>query len=138
MSELGVEAAAAWRQRVSSHLDRTAPSSTQLRPALPKATTRTLSVDWTGLPGRVVSCLGRAKALAFLDQAAGRAWQEEYLEWSVSRNDDGEVVRVACTTEFSDYWRVLAGFQTERTLEVIGQFAGLAVSPEDVYGRDDL
>jgi hypothetical protein len=42
------------------------------------------------------------------------------------------------TTEFGDYWKILAGHQPEETLKLIGSFAQEeSVGPQDVYGDLD-
>jgi hypothetical protein len=97
--------------------------------------------EWIGLPSRVVACIGRHHALELLDWR-GDAWdsgrqflQEEYLEWRVVRDDRGGVRRVEFTTEFADYWRILASFSPVRTLELVAEFAGVVEVPvEAVYG----
>ena len=99
----------------------------------PDARTRELTgPDWTGLPTRVQSCLGRAAALAVLD--GERGLQEEYVEWRVVRDDDGRLRRVELTTELRDHWRVLAAHEPERALEEAGELAGRLVGAEDLYG----
>jgi hypothetical protein len=88
--------------------------------------------DWTGLPVRVAGCLGRARALAVLDEE--RPLQEEYLEWRTVRAPGGAIRRVELTTELRDYWRVLAAHEPARTVELVGELTGRAVAARDVYG----
>ena len=129
----------AFRENVADRVARiVAGRDSNLRTALAPADPRVLAVDWTGLPGRVVTCLGRDAALQFLDRPEGREWQEEYLEWSVRRADDGTVTRVDLTTEFADYWRLLARSDPELALETLSEFAERTLGLQDVYGSQDI
>lgn len=102
------------------------------------------TIDWTGFPVRVDACLGRPQALAFLDWH-GSGWesgryfaQEEYLEWRAVHDEDGNLCRVELTTELGAYWRSLAAYEPEETLELVAEFAGEArVPPEAIYGQLD-
>lgn len=103
-------------------------------------------IDWPAFPVRIESCLGRDRALRLLDWRpdgagdSGRiAHQEEYAEWRLIGRDD-ELRGIELTSEFREYWQVLAAHEPERTLELVAQFAG--ERPEDVdrqlvYGHDD-
>lgn len=102
-------------------------------------TRRRTAIDWPGLPLRPVECLTRHQALALLDWTPSRGegrirqHQEEYAEWRVVR-DDMDIRRVELTTELSDYWRVLAAFDPQRTLDLVASFAGQpSVDPQSVY-----
>ena len=90
--------------------------------------------DWTGFPVRVASCLGRARALEVLDEE--RNLQEDYLEWRTVRGSGRRIERVELTTELRDYWRVLAGYEPERTIELMGELTGCSVRPREVFGVD--
>lgn len=81
----------------------------------------------------------RHPALALLDWTPSggegriRRLQEEYVEWRVVRDDVG-IRRVELTTELSDYWRVLAAFDPQRTLDLVASFAWQpSVDPQFVY-----
>lgn len=100
---------------------------------------RRTAIDWPGLPLRPVECLTRYQTLALLDWTPSRGegrirrLQEEYVEWRVVRDDVG-IRRVELTTELSDYWRVLAAFDPQRTLDLVASFAGQpSVDPQAVY-----
>ncbi len=143
LADLGPAGARAWSASVAKLLAaplEAAGENPFLR-AGPDADTPGLTLaDWPGLPARIVACLTRARALALLDWHGPwgpRALQEEYVEWRVVR--DGPVIRrVELTTELPEYWRVLAGHEPERTLELVAEFAGReSVEPAGVYGRLD-
>ncbi|MDX6287670.1 MAG: hypothetical protein QOG53_3155 [Frankiales bacterium] len=101
------------------------------------------TIDWIGLPLRVVQCIGRHEALSLLDwrstrgDVGRRRLQEEYIEWRVVSDDQG-IARIELTTELSDYWKVLAAHAPERTLEIVGRFARESAVPANaVYGDCD-
>lgn len=143
LREFGAGATAAWEQLLTG-LIRGAKPPRQVLPTSDARTPELTGVDWPAMPARIQSCLGRRRAHALLDwrTAKGdegrRRHQEEYLEWRLVRSEDGKTRRIEMTTEFGDYWRILAGHQPQETLELIADFAGLqAVDPGDVYGELD-
>jgi hypothetical protein len=101
-----------------------------------------VSVEWTGLPERVASCLTRRKTLELLDAApafsgGGRALQEEYVEWRVVRSGS-QIQLIELTTELPEYWALLAACNPERLLALVAEFAGeTQVAVGDVFGRAD-
>jgi len=145
LDELGDAGRAAWTRRVE---DGIAEVMTDLGLDSPhrfvlsapdERTRRRTAIDWPGLPLRPVECLTRHQALALLDWTPSgseghiRRLQEEYVEWRVVRDDVG-IRRVEFTTELSDYWRVLAAFDPQRTLDLVASFAGQpSVDPQAVY-----
>jgi hypothetical protein len=132
LSELG---RAAWEDAIRSCAESALGATLEhpfLRLRLERGSSALTSPDWTGLPTRVVACLGRRRALAVLDDQ--RRLQEEYLEWRVVRDRDGRLQRVELTTELSDYWRVLAAHEPQRAVEVAAELVGRAVRPDDLYG----
>jgi len=138
LADLGPEAAAEWSRRVTEALQ-AAAGSDFLRAAAGAETPGLTATDWTGFPARVAECLTRGEALPLLDwdgPDGPRALQEEYVEWRVVRDGDA-IRRVELTTELSDYWRVLAAYEPERTLELVAAFARRPVTPERVYGMRD-
>lgn len=98
------------------------------------------SVQWTGFPERVASCLGRQRALELLDAEppypGGRELQEEYVEWRVVR-DGSRIARIEFTTELPDYWALLAAYNPERLLTLVREFAEAEVDAAEVFGTED-
>ena len=142
LADLG-RAGAAWSRRVAARLEvllQGAGPNPFLRAAPDEETAGLASADWPGFPSRVAACLGRAQALALLDwsgPSGPRALQEEYVEWRVVRDAEA-ISRVELTTEFGEYWRVLAAHEPERTLALVARFAERDdVEPESVYGPLD-
>jgi hypothetical protein len=121
---------AAWAAAVAAGIP--AGAHPFLLRAADRRTREVTGPDWTGLPTRIVGCLGRARALALLD--ADRRLQEEYLEWRTVRDPGGAIRRVELTTELRDYWRVLAAHEPERTVDLVGELTGRAVRPRQLYG----
>ena len=143
LADLGRAGARAWSRRVAARLEvllQGAGPNPFLRAAPDAETAGLASADWPGFPSRVAACLGRAQALALLDwsgPSGPRALQEEYVEWRVVRDADA-ISRVELTTEFGEYWRVLAAHEPERTLALVARFAERDdVEPESVYGPLD-
>lgn len=97
-------------------------------------------VDWDAHPLIAKNCLGDAKSMKFLDWTTpkgdrGRLWQDEYFEWRTVRDASGKLIRFEGTTEFLEYWLILAAHHPATTLSVIGRFAGeTSAKWQDVYG----
>lgn len=142
LDDLGAEGREAWARRVE---DLTAemlrwfkidPPNRFVLAAPDERTPHRTALDWPGLPLRPVECLTRGRALDLLDRAVPRVGirplQEEYIEWRTVRDERG-IRRVEFTTEFPDYWQVLAATDPRRTLDLVASFARAEVAAEDVY-----
>jgi hypothetical protein len=143
LRELGADAAAAWDRVLAGAVAEAKPPP-QTLPAADERTREPTGADWLAMPARIQSCLGRRQAHALLDwrtddgDEGRRLHQEEYLEWRVVRTDDGKPRRIEMTTEFGDYWKVLAGHQPHETLKLVASFAGEEmIAPRAVYGDFD-
>src|SRR5690606_14125354 len=75
-------------------------------------------VFWTAFPNRIKLSypnVGQRKQWQYADDgppagykpAGPRGWQDEYCEWSVTRNAEGKITRVAFTCENREYWYTL-------------------------------
>lgn len=100
------------------------------------------TIEWPAFPIRVTARHGAAAAMELLDRPSsgtdevGRGRQEEYLEWRLIRRD-GEPQGIEMTTEFREYWTVLAGHEPARALAEIGSFAGEErADPAKVFGPE--
>lgn len=143
LRELGADAAAAWNRRLAEVLAQVKPPPQVLATA-DERTRELTGPDWPAVPARIQSCLGRRQAHELLDwrtddgDEGRRLHQEEYLEWRVLRTEDGKPHRIEMTTEFGDYWKVLAAHQPEQTLKLVAAFAGEeTIDPRAVYGDFD-
>jgi hypothetical protein len=140
LRDLGAAGRTAWDEAVARCLPDHHP---YLLPAPDRRTPLVVGPDWTGLPVRVVRCLGRERALARLD--GERDLQEEYLEWRTVRGPDGTIRRVELTTELRDYWHVLAAHEPERAVDLVGELTGCAIAARELQrpgrfndGRDGI
>jgi len=61
-----------------------------------------------------------------------RGWQDEYCEWSVTRNADGKMVRVDFTCENAEYWFTLWRVDPERVRQLYQDIVGQPVSLDDL------
>jgi hypothetical protein len=120
----------AWRSEVERLLTVPEPEEPQrLLIRSNRDTPHTLASDWTGLPQRVVSCIGRQAGLGQLDWSGSqgdegrRRLQEEYLEWRTVRYPDGLIRRVELTTELPEYWATLAAYAPAALLTAVADFA---------------
>ncbi len=146
LDELGPSGIRAWEERVAQRFQDVVAERGENHRVVPSPTSdmdEVTAPDWSGFPIRVASCLDRGSALRLLDwrDATGDRGrcelQEEYLEWRVVSGDAGRIERVELTTEFADYWRVLAGWAPAVLLERVSEFAEQEISPADVFGDCD-
>jgi hypothetical protein len=142
LDQFGADAREAWDEAVAESFPAALSDHLLERPS--EETPDTAAVDWPAKPIRVFACLPDADADRLLDwrSAAGDlgrlALQEEYLEWRVVREDSGRIRRVEMTTEFPEYWEVLAAWQPQDALALVAELAGVdSVPSEAVYGDHD-
>ncbi len=148
LDELGPAGRTAWDNLVTGELSRLIEELTEDR-RKPRgllredeAPTGVRTIEWPAFPVRVAARLGAAQAMEALDRplgegpTGGRFGQEEYLEWRLLRRD-GKPRGIEMTTEFREYWTVLAAHEPRRTLELIGKLAGQEgpVAATEVYGE---
>jgi hypothetical protein len=143
LTDLPAAGREAWDRSISEYL---AGSTSQQLLAYPDDRTPTVvSIDWGAYPVRVTECLQRRLySDRLLDWSTGQGdvgraqLQEEYFEWRMVRDVRGAIVRVEMTTEFPEYWEILAAHDPARTLMLVAEFAGEAtVVPQLVYGGLD-
>jgi hypothetical protein len=131
LTSLGKAGRAAWAKRVRQAFAEAAAESPNeaFLPSPTRRTTQATGPDWTGLPVRVTTCVGRERGLRLLDrrsdrvEGGGRRWQEDYVEWRVLRKH-GRIDRVELTTELAEYWTVLAAHAPGELLDTVASFAG--------------
>lgn len=70
------------------------------------------------------------------DPPGPRGWQDEYCEWAVERDADGDIVRVMFTCENPEYWHTLWAVEPERVAELYRQLVNPRVRLEDLMLRD--
>ena len=64
---------------------------------------------------------------------ASRDRQDEYCEWSVTRNAAGKITRVTFTCEGPEYWQFLAATDQVKTLELYKTFVDPRATLADLY-----
>jgi hypothetical protein len=87
---------------------------------------------WTGFSRPLLMKHRDDRAAAFAEGEA-RATQIEYLEWHVTRDEDGVITSVTFTTETPEYWRALAAEAPERVLELYRELVDPAVELDDLF-----
>lgn len=66
-----------------------------------------------------------------------RGWQDEYCEWSVTRNAQGKIIRVDFVCENPEYWNSLWMIDPNRVLELYQSTLGKPqIRIEDLYLYD--
>ena len=131
LAELPAGALASWSDRVARIFERVRadpyPQFYDPRDGDTPADHATKTVTWFGFPARLV--VGAPSEEARWQRAdASRDEQDEYLEWSVTRNADGKIVRVVFTCEVPEYWTHLHDEAPDLLLELCEQLTGTAVT----------
>jgi hypothetical protein len=109
----------------------------------------TVPIFWTTYPNRVRYTFpqaGRRKLWEYADNGTPdpnyyptgpRGWQDEYAEWSVTRNAEGKITKVSFTSETREYWYALWDVSPNAVLRLYKQLISEQVKLEDLYLRDD-
>ncbi|PRQ02673.1 hypothetical protein [Enhygromyxa salina] len=152
---------AALRARWSSNINMFTESVLQNKPAptqyfnplttdIPDQATEAV-IRWTAFPARIsktFSFKGERTQWSYADNGppasenyeplGPRGWQDEYCEWSVTRNDAGKITKVSFTCENREYWYTLWDISPEVVLRLYQQLVGPQVEPQDLYSRDEV
>ncbi|MEU9123183.1 hypothetical protein AB0C96_25520 [Streptomyces sp. NPDC048506] len=92
------------------------------------------TVTWTAFPNRLRLAVSDRQRWQRAD--ASRDVQDEYCEWSVTRNGAGAITRVTFTCEGPEYWDVLAQSSPDTALELYRRHIGTDVQHSDLVGPD--
>lgn len=66
-----------------------------------------------------------------------RGWQDEYCEWSITRNANNQIVRIDFTCENPEYWNTLWMVSPQRVVELYRETLDKPqIALEDLYLRD--
>ncbi len=66
-----------------------------------------------------------------------RGFQDEYCEWSVTRNDQGKITRIDFTCENPEYWNTVWNVSPEKVLELYQSTLDKpSIVMEDLYMKD--
>ncbi|WP_200307074.1 hypothetical protein [Streptomyces adelaidensis] len=90
------------------------------------------AVTWTAFPNRLRSAVSDRQRWQRAD--ASRDVQDEYCEWSVTRDGTGRITRVTFTCEGPEYWDVLAQTSPEKALDLYRAHIDPAVRKSDLFG----
>lgn len=110
--------------------------------------TKSAGIGWTAFPRRIQTTfpnVGQRTQWEYADQGppgnyspqGPRGWQDEYCEWSVTRNGQGKITKVSFTCENREYWYSLWRVSPETVLRLYHELVGDHVKLEDLYLRDD-
>jgi len=91
------------------------------------------TVTWTAFP-RLVKIQFLADAQRWRRADASRDVQDEYCEWSVTRNTAGKITKVMFTCEGPEYWHLLAQSNPAKVLELYRTYINPNVQHSDLFG----
>lgn len=98
----------------------------------PDADATEADITWTAFPRQVtVQSVGNRQRWQTADSS--RDLQDEYCEWSVTRDATGKIRRVTFTSEGPEYWQFLATVHPERALALYQQHVDPAVQADDLF-----
>ncbi len=129
--------AAAWSKRVSRmlapYLDGSLPQFYDPTQKNTPAGTPEPMVSWVAFPAalRATSQLERWK-----QADASRDLQDEYCEWTVTRNKARKITRVTFTTELPEYWEHMFETAPDQVLRLYRKLVDPAVKPSDLRNPD--
>lgn len=66
-----------------------------------------------------------------------RGWQDEYCEWAVERDSDGNILKIIFTCENPEYWLTLWSIDPNRVLAIYQDCIGSSVVMEDLVMLDE-
>ncbi len=114
------------------------------------AGTKGAAIQWTAFPNRILiqyPNVGQPTQWKYADEgppasdnyrpSGPRGWQDEYCEWSVTRNPEGQITKVMFTCENREYWYTLWDIDPNVVLRLYQELVGSQVKLEDLYLRDD-
>lgn len=108
-----------------------------------------LPITWTAYPNRIKYAFPRAGRRAHWEYGDNgtpdpdyepkgpRGWQDEYVEWSVTRNAEGKITKIAFSAETREYWYALWDVDPNAVLRLYKELVSEKVQLEDLYLRDD-
>jgi hypothetical protein len=119
------------------------PRTTSVPPGAP-----VVPITWLAYPNRIkyeYPEVGRRKHWEYADNGVPdtnyepkgpRGWQDEYAEWSVTRNAQGKITKVSFTSETREYWYALWAVEPKAVLRLYKKLVSPQVKLDDLYLRD--
>jgi hypothetical protein len=92
----------------------------------------TAEISWTAFP-RKVQINSPSDKVRWQRADETRSIQDEYCEWSVTRNGAGKIARVTFTCEGPEYWEFLAKANPDKVLSLYQQFVSPNVTKADLF-----
>lgn len=90
------------------------------------------TISWIGFPKKVSDESPTDKARwKTADQS--RSYQDEYCEWSVSRNAQNKITSVTFTCEGPEYWKFLGQTNPDKVVELYKRFIGPHVEKKHLF-----
>lgn len=89
-------------------------------------------VTWTAFPRIVMLRSGGSDLKRWRDADASRDNQDEYCEWSVTRDDD-KITSVSFTAEGPEYWEYLASVDPDKVLSLYQEHVSPDVQMSDLF-----
>lgn len=144
LDDLGPEQRDAWHQFISDRIDdaqqgggdpKDSPRPQFFNPAKVDAEPGAVTQDikWTAFP-RIVQITSGSDMERWKQADSTRDLQDEYCEWSVSRQSGtGKVLRIAFTCEGPEYWNFLAATDPALTLALYRQHVDANATHSDLY-----
>ncbi|WP_354637440.1 hypothetical protein [Kitasatospora camelliae] len=93
------------------------------------------TVTWTAFP-RIIKINSVGDTQRWQRADASRDVQDEYCEWSVTRNPEGKITQVTFTCEGPEYWSLLGQADPDAVLRLYREFVSPEVQPGDLFGLD--
>lgn len=144
LADLDLAGRTTWSNQISASIDRAIQGRTDQTNDAPRAQffnllkkdtasdAKTLDITWIAFPRQVkVSSVSDHQRWLKADQS--RDVQDEYCEWSVTRDTTGKITRVAFTCEGPEYWDLLAQTQPDKVLALYRQCIDSAVQHDDLF-----
>lgn len=111
--------------------------------------TKGAAIKWTAFPNRILITypnVAQDTQWKYADEGppdpkyrptGPRGWQDEYCEWSVTRNSDNKITKVMFTCENREYWYTLWDIDPEIVLRLYQELVSTQVKLEDLYWIQD-
>jgi phosphatidylserine/phosphatidylglycerophosphate/cardiolipin synthase-like enzyme len=95
-------------------------------------TTQVANIAWNAFP-RQIRATSMSERQRWRRADADRNVQDEYCEWSITRNAGGKIVRVTFTCEPPEYWDALSKLDPDKVLELYQQFVSRSARMSDLF-----
>jgi hypothetical protein len=92
-------------------------------------------ITWTAFP-KIVRIQSVSDRQRWRTADSSRDVQDEYCEWSVTRDRTEQIIRVTFTSEAPEYWRFLASADPDKVVELYRQHISPEVKAEDILQRE--